>query len=213
MIPAVSLARVIFPRAVRAAARPKRRSQRRGPSSARTDLKIPPAHAPARRGAEDVHDRAGFSHRGGRGRSARWRSGRDAVRARRPALGARDARFMPNVDGTGEREPVGCVAVLEDTDGDGRYDKRTVFLDKLVLPRAISLVGDGCSSRSRRTCGFAATRMATACVTRKSKSRPTMATQQPRAQRQRPDVGDGQLDLLREFHRPLPLRGWREIHA
>ena len=51
--------------------------------------------------------------------------------------------FMPNVDGTGERDPVGDVAVLEDTDGDGRFDKRTVFLDQLVLPRAISLVGDG----------------------------------------------------------------------
>ena len=29
------------------------------------------------------------------------------------------------------------------TDGDGRYDKRTVFMDGLVLPRAMSLVGDG----------------------------------------------------------------------
>src|SRR5476649_1025867 len=51
--------------------------------------------------------------------------------------------FMPDVDGTNERDPVCDIAVLEDTDGDGRYDKRTVFLDKLVLPRAISLVGDG----------------------------------------------------------------------
>jgi hypothetical protein len=51
--------------------------------------------------------------------------------------------FMPNVEGTGEREPVGDVAVLEDTDGDGRFDKRTVFLDKLILPRALALVGDG----------------------------------------------------------------------
>jgi glucose/arabinose dehydrogenase/mono/diheme cytochrome c family protein len=51
--------------------------------------------------------------------------------------------FMPNADATGEREPVGSVAVLEDTDGDGRFDKRTVFADQLVLPRALSLVGDG----------------------------------------------------------------------
>ena len=51
--------------------------------------------------------------------------------------------YMPDVDGNNEREPVGVIAVLTDTDGDGRFDKRTVFLDKLVMPRAMSLVGDG----------------------------------------------------------------------
>lgn len=51
--------------------------------------------------------------------------------------------FMPNADGKGEDAKVGTVAVLEDTDGDGRVDKRTTFLDKLVLPRALALVGDG----------------------------------------------------------------------
>ena len=35
------------------------------------------------------------------------------------------------------------ILILEDTDGDGRFDKRTVFMDGLVLPRAMSLVGDG----------------------------------------------------------------------
>jgi mono/diheme cytochrome c family protein/glucose/arabinose dehydrogenase len=51
--------------------------------------------------------------------------------------------FMPNADGKGEDAQVGTVAVLEDTDGDGRADKRTTFLDKLVMPRALALVGDG----------------------------------------------------------------------
>ena len=51
--------------------------------------------------------------------------------------------FMPNPDGKGEDAKVGTVAVLEDTDLDGRMDKRTVFLDGLVLPRAFALVGDG----------------------------------------------------------------------
>src|SRR5688572_36910 len=51
--------------------------------------------------------------------------------------------YMPDVEGTGERDPVCVVAVLTDTDQDGRYDRRVVFADKLVLPRAISLVGDG----------------------------------------------------------------------
>lgn len=51
--------------------------------------------------------------------------------------------YMPNADAEGEREPVGIVAVLTDTDGDGRYDHRQIFADKLVMPRAISLIGDG----------------------------------------------------------------------
>lgn len=51
--------------------------------------------------------------------------------------------YMPNVDGTGEREPVCTIATLTDSDGDGHYDQRVTFADKLVLPRAFSLVGDG----------------------------------------------------------------------
>jgi mono/diheme cytochrome c family protein/glucose/arabinose dehydrogenase len=51
--------------------------------------------------------------------------------------------FMAAMDGQGEELPVGRVSVLEDTDGDGRMDKSTVFLDGLVLPRALLLVGDG----------------------------------------------------------------------
>src|SRR6476469_615078 len=45
--------------------------------------------------------------------------------------------YMPNVEGKGELDPVGRVSVLEDTDGDGKVDKSTVFLDKLVIPRAV----------------------------------------------------------------------------
>jgi mono/diheme cytochrome c family protein/glucose/arabinose dehydrogenase len=51
--------------------------------------------------------------------------------------------YMLDLDGKGETSPVSDVVVLEDTDGDGKYDKRTVFLDKLILPRAISIQGDG----------------------------------------------------------------------
>ena len=51
--------------------------------------------------------------------------------------------YMPNVIGWGEDKPTGRVSVLEDTDGDGRMDRKTVFLDKLVLPRAIGFVKDG----------------------------------------------------------------------
>lgn len=51
--------------------------------------------------------------------------------------------YMPNVDAKGEDEPNGRVVILEDTNGDGRMDKRTVFLDGLVMPRAIMLRKNG----------------------------------------------------------------------
>lgn len=51
--------------------------------------------------------------------------------------------YMPNADGTGEDARVGSIVTLEDTDKDGRVDKRTVFLDKLQMPRAICLIDDG----------------------------------------------------------------------
>jgi mono/diheme cytochrome c family protein/glucose/arabinose dehydrogenase len=51
--------------------------------------------------------------------------------------------YMPNVAGKGEDEKVGSIAVLEDTNGDGKMDKRIEFLSGLVMPRAICLVADG----------------------------------------------------------------------
>lgn len=51
--------------------------------------------------------------------------------------------YMPDIDGRGEKEPVGRVSILADTDGDGRADRATVFLDKLVLPRAIKVCWGG----------------------------------------------------------------------
>lgn len=50
--------------------------------------------------------------------------------------------YMPNIDGTGERVPTGKIAVLEDQNGDGQMDQRTVFLDSLVLPRSIKVLED-----------------------------------------------------------------------
>jgi mono/diheme cytochrome c family protein/glucose/arabinose dehydrogenase len=40
-------------------------------------------------------------------------------------------------------EPIGRVVVLEDTNQDGRMDKRTVFADRLILPRALKVLDDG----------------------------------------------------------------------
>jgi len=51
--------------------------------------------------------------------------------------------FMPTVEGEGENQPVGRVSVLEDTNGDGQMDVSTVYLDSLVMPRAIALIPGG----------------------------------------------------------------------
>ncbi len=51
--------------------------------------------------------------------------------------------FMPNADGTGENDIPGRVSILEDTNRDGVPDKKTVFLDNLVMPRAIACVRGG----------------------------------------------------------------------
>lgn len=51
--------------------------------------------------------------------------------------------FMPNLDGDGEEIPKGNIAILEDTNNDGKVDKRTIFLDDIILPRTISMVKGG----------------------------------------------------------------------
>ncbi len=51
--------------------------------------------------------------------------------------------YMIDIDGNDEDKPTGRIAILEDTDGDGTADKRTTFLDQIVLPRAIAIVPGG----------------------------------------------------------------------
>jgi mono/diheme cytochrome c family protein/glucose/arabinose dehydrogenase len=51
--------------------------------------------------------------------------------------------FMPTIDGTGEKDPIGRISVLEDTNQDGKMDKSTIYLDSLVMPRALALVPGG----------------------------------------------------------------------
>ncbi|WP_232064705.1 DUF7133 domain-containing protein [Rhodocytophaga rosea] len=50
--------------------------------------------------------------------------------------------YMKDADATGEFEPASRIKLLEDTNGDGKMDKSTVFVDSLVLPRVILPVGD-----------------------------------------------------------------------
>ena len=52
--------------------------------------------------------------------------------------------YMPNLDGEGEDKPNGRIRILEDTNGDGKVDKVTTFLDGLILPRAVAVTHDGC---------------------------------------------------------------------
>jgi len=51
--------------------------------------------------------------------------------------------YMRDITGASSRDPVGRIAVLEDENGDGRMDKRTVFADGLVLARAVKVLDRG----------------------------------------------------------------------
>ena len=51
--------------------------------------------------------------------------------------------YMADIQATNEREPIGRISVLEDLNNDGKMDKKTVFLDKLVLPRALKVLDKG----------------------------------------------------------------------
>jgi glucose/arabinose dehydrogenase len=51
--------------------------------------------------------------------------------------------YMHSVEGEGEDQPNGIISILEDTNGDGKADKRTLFADGLVAPRAICAVNGG----------------------------------------------------------------------
>ena len=48
--------------------------------------------------------------------------------------------YMQDADATGEHDPVSRVMLLEDTDGDGKMDKSSVFIDSLMLPRMLLCV-------------------------------------------------------------------------
>lgn len=51
--------------------------------------------------------------------------------------------YMHDVDGKGEDQPTGVVSILEDTNGDGKADKKTVFAEGLYLPRGLMVVNGG----------------------------------------------------------------------
>jgi mono/diheme cytochrome c family protein/glucose/arabinose dehydrogenase len=51
--------------------------------------------------------------------------------------------YMRDLEGTTEKDPTSRVSLLTDTDGDGRMDKASAFLDNLVMPRGVMAVKGG----------------------------------------------------------------------
>lgn len=51
--------------------------------------------------------------------------------------------YMEDIVASTEHQPTGRVVVLEDVDGDGQMDRRTVFADGLVLPRSVAVLDRG----------------------------------------------------------------------
>ncbi|MCF0054240.1 c-type cytochrome [Dyadobacter sp. CY356] len=49
--------------------------------------------------------------------------------------------YMQDVEGTNEHAPTSRVMLLEDTNNDGKMDKSSVFIDKMLLPRMLLCVG------------------------------------------------------------------------
>ena len=48
--------------------------------------------------------------------------------------------YMPDLAGNGEEKPTGRISILSDFDDNGVAQQSTVFLDSLVLPRALAHV-------------------------------------------------------------------------
>lgn len=51
--------------------------------------------------------------------------------------------YMQDLQTNREAEKISRIVILEDLDGDGRMDNSKVFLDSLIMPRAIALAGNG----------------------------------------------------------------------
>jgi len=51
--------------------------------------------------------------------------------------------YMQDADGSNSRAPISRISRHEDTNGDGTFDKHTVFVDKMVMPRIAFPLGDG----------------------------------------------------------------------
>ncbi|MEO1842678.1 MAG: discoidin domain-containing protein [Akkermansiaceae bacterium] len=50
--------------------------------------------------------------------------------------------YMQTADATGEQEPRSRISRHEDTNGDGKYDKHSIFIDNILLPRMVLPLDD-----------------------------------------------------------------------
>ena len=119
---------------------------------------------------------------------------------------SRCAASCPTSPAPARTAPIGRIVVLEDTDDDGKMDKRTVFLDSLVLPRAVKVL---VARRARR-------RAAEPLVRARHERRPEgghegararrlrHAAVEPRAQRQQPHRGGSTTGSTRRTTRAPP---------
>ena len=92
----------------------------------------------ARRAGEDLRAAARLPH-GARRRRARRDQSRRSIEfdGNGRMYVAEFITYMRDADGNGQHAPNSRITRLESTKGDGVYDKRTVFVDKLVLPRMV----------------------------------------------------------------------------
>ena len=98
----------------------------------------------AGRGAQEVLHASRLSRRARRERAADPGPGHDRLGRRRAACGpSRCPATCPTSTRKGEHAPIGKIVVLEDTNHDGRMDKRTVFQDGLVLARWLKVLDRG----------------------------------------------------------------------
>ena len=51
--------------------------------------------------------------------------------------------YMSDIQGSEEDKPIGRISILEDENGDGEMDKSTIYLDSLIMPRALGFIKGG----------------------------------------------------------------------
>ena len=51
--------------------------------------------------------------------------------------------YMHDKEGSGEDQPLGRIKVVKDLNEDGKYDSAYIFLDSLIMPRAVAIVKGG----------------------------------------------------------------------
>ena len=103
------------------------------------------AHPAAGRPHQDLHGAAGLRDQAVRRREAVPRAGQagaDELRQQGPALGVAPCRAT-RMWKPGDPKPADKLLILEDTDGDGKADKCTVFYDKLHCPTGFEFFNGG----------------------------------------------------------------------